>query len=88
MNILINELENSKKFLEIINHIKSEKSPISLSGLSDMGKVQTIATLNNALNKNICVITYNQIQAKRLLKDIGYFTSKAAIFPKKELRKK
>ena len=85
MNILINELENSKKFLEIINHIKSEKSPISLSGLSDMGKVQTIATLNNALNKNICVITYNQIQAKRLLKDIGYFTSKAAIFPKKEL---
>ncbi len=85
MNILINELENSKKFLEIINHIKSEKSPISLSGLSDMGKVQTIATLNNALNKNICVITYNQIQAKRLLKDIGYFTSKMAIFPKKEL---
>lgn len=85
MNILINELENSKKFLEIINHIKSEKSPISLSGLSDMGKVQTIATLNNALNKNICVITYNQIQAKRLLKDIGYFTPKAAIFPKKEL---
>lgn len=85
MNILINELENSKKFLEIINHIKSEKSPISLSGLSDMGKVQTIATLNNALNKNICVITYNQIRAKRLLKDIGYFTSKAAIFPKKEL---
>lgn len=85
MNILINELENSKKFLEIINHIKSEKSPISLSGLSDMGKVQTIATLNNALNKNICVITYNQIQAKRLLKDIGYFTSKADIFPKKEL---
>ena len=85
MNILINELENSKKFLEIINHIKSQKSPISLSGLSDMGKVQTIATLNNALNKNICVITYNQIQAKRLLKDIGYFTSKAAIFPKKEL---
>ena len=85
MNILINELENSKKFLEIINHIKSEKSPISLSGLSDMGKVQTIATLNNALNKNICVITYNQIQAKRLLKNIGYFTSKAAIFPKKEL---
>ena len=85
MNILINELENSKKFLEIINHIKSEKSPISLSGLSDMGKVQTIATLNNSLNKNICVITYNQIQAKRLLKDIKYFTSKAAIFPKKEL---
>ncbi|MBR2241390.1 MAG: transcription-repair coupling factor [Clostridia bacterium] len=85
MNILIDELQNSKKFSEVINHIKETKSPISLSGLSDMGKIQTIATLNNSLNKNICVITYNQIQAKRLLKDMTYFTSKAAIFPKKEL---
>ena len=85
MNILTDELQNSKKFSEVINHIKTTKSPISLSGLSDMGKIQTIAALNNGLNKNICVITYNQIQAKRLLKDMAYFTSKTAIFPKKEL---
>lgn len=85
MNTLINELKNSKKFSEVISHIENIKSPISLSGLSDMGKVQILATLNSSLNKNICVITYNQIQAKRLLKDLEYFTQKAAIFPKKEL---
>ena len=85
MNILTNELKNSKKFSEVINNIKEIQSPISLSGLSDMGKIQTIAILNEELNKNICVITYNQIQAKRLLKDMSYFTQKAAIFPKKEL---
>ena len=85
MNILVDELQNSKKFSEVINHIKTTNSPISLSGLSDMGKVQAIETLNESLNKNICVITYNQIQAKRLLKDITYFTQKAAVFPKKEL---
>ena len=85
MNILTDELQNSKKFSEVINHIKEEQSPISLSGLSDMGKIQTIAALNESLGKNICVITYNQIQAKRLLKDMAYFTSKAVIFPKKEL---
>ena len=85
MNILTDELQNSKKFSEVINHIKTTKSPISLSGLSDMGKIQTIAALNESLGKNICVITYNQIQAKRLLKDMSYFTQKAAIFPKKEL---
>ncbi len=85
MNILTDELQNSKKFSEVINHIKEVQSPISLSGLSDMGKVQTIAGLNTGLEKNICVITYNQIQAKRLLKDMAYFTQKAAIFPKKEL---
>lgn len=85
MNILINELQNSKKFSEVINHIKTTNSPISLSGLSDMGKIQTIEALNESLNKKICVITYNQIQAKRILKDISYFTSKAAVFSKKEL---
>ena len=85
MNILTDELENSKKFSEVINHIKTTKSPISLSGLSDMGKIQVISALNKSLNKNICIITYNQIQAKRLLKDIEYFTQKTAIFPKKEL---
>ena len=85
MNILINELENSKKFSEIINHIKTKQSPISLSGLSDMGKIQILASLNNNLNKNICIITYNQIQAKRLLKDLEYFNKNIAIFPKKEI---
>ena len=85
MNILTDELQNSKKFSEVINHIKETRSPISLSGLSDMGKIQTIASLNEVLGKNICVITYNQIQAKRLLKDMAYFTQKVAIFPKKEL---
>ena len=85
LNVLVEELKNSKKFSEVINHIKENKSPISLSGLSDVGKVQSIAALSSGLNKNICVITYNQIQAKRLLKDIAYFEPKSAIFPKKEL---
>ncbi len=85
MNILTNELENSKKFSEVVNHIKMQKSPISLSGLSDMGKIHVISALKNSLGKNICVITYNQIQAKRLQKDLEYFDSKIAIFPKKEL---
>ena len=85
MNILTDELQNSKKFSEVINHIKETKSPITLSGLSDMGKIQTVAGLHSGLKKNICVVTYNQIQAKRLLKDMAYFTQKCAIFPKKEL---
>ena len=85
MNILTSELENSKKFLEVINHIKTKESPISLSGLSDMGKIQVISALEKSINKNICIITYNQIQAKRILKDLEYYNQKVAIFPKKEL---
>ena len=85
MNILTDELQKSKKFSEVINHIKNEAGPISLSGLSDMGKIQMLATLNENLNKKMCVITYNQIQAERIIKDLQYYTQKAALFPKKEL---
>ena len=85
MNILINELENSPKFSEIVNYIKTKQSPISLSGLSEMGKIQMLATLNKNLNQKICVITYNQIQAKKMVKDLEYYNNKVELFPKKEL---
>ena len=85
MNILLEELVNSKKFKELTNNIKTTKSPVSLSGLTDMGKVHIISALQQSLNKNICIITYNQIQAKRLAKDIKYFNKNVAVLPKKEI---
>jgi len=85
MNVLVNELENLQKFSEVLNDIKTSTNPISLSGLSDMGKIQILAALNHNINKKICVVTYNQIQAKRLVKDLEYFVSKVALLPKKEI---
>ena len=85
LNILLEELVNSKKFKELTNNIKTTKSPVSLSGLTDMGKVHIISALQQSLNKNICIITYNQIQAKRLAKDIKYFNKNVAVLPKKEI---
>jgi len=85
MDLIISELENSQKFSEVLNHLNKEISPVSLSGLSDMGKIQILAALNNKLNKKICVVTYNQIQAKKMLKDLSHLTSRVNILPKKEL---
>ena len=85
MNVLVNELENLQKFSEVLNDIKTSTDPISLSGLSDMGKIQILAALNQNINKKICVVTYNQIQAKRIVKDLEYFVSKVALLPKKEI---
>ncbi len=33
----------------------------------------------------ICILTYNEIQAKKLYEDIKYFTDKVVFFPKKEI---
>ena len=42
MNIIIKELENLDKFSEYITEIKNKISPIVLSGLSSVGKIQLI----------------------------------------------
>ena len=85
LNILTDELQKSKKFSEVADYIENETGPVSISGLSDMGKIQMLAALNENLNKKICLITYNQIQAERMVKDLQFYTTKAALFPKKEL---
>ena len=35
--------------------------------------------------KTICIITYNELQAKKLIKDLTYFEEKVELFPKKEV---
>ena len=35
--------------------------------------------------KPICIITYNELQAKKLIKDLTYFEEKVELFPKKEV---
>jgi len=85
MNTIIGELGKSKKFKELINNIEKEKSPIEISGLVDVGEAGIIAGINEFTKKPAIVITYNEIQAKKLAEDIKYYTDNVYVFPKKEI---
>ncbi len=86
MNNILGELGKSQKFVEIAKNIeKEDTSPISISGLTDVGEAQIIASINEYTKKPILLITYNEIQAKKLLEDLKYFNSKVLYFPKKEI---
>ncbi len=85
MNTIIGELGKNQKFCEILKNIKDKKGPIAISGLTDVGKVQIIAATNSFLNKPICVITYNELQAKKMLEDLKCFTENVVFFPKKDI---
>ena len=85
MNSIIQMLINSKKFEGVIKEIKNYKGPVTLTGLTDVFKVCLTYGIKENLNKKICLVTYNEIQAKKLLKDIEYFTSKVVFLPKKEI---
>ena len=85
MNILIKELEKLEKFQEYISEISKKISPIELSGLSSVGKIQLIEGTKTYSNRNILIITYNELQAKKIVKDLKYFTNNVRYFPKREI---
>lgn len=87
MNTIIGELGRSKKFVDLIKNIENTKSPIEISGLTDVGETSVIAAINEYTKKPILLLTYNEIQAKKLAENIKYFVDKdkVQVFPKKEI---
>ena len=85
MNTILGELGKSPKFCEYIKKIENQKSPIVISGLTDVGMVQMISATKEFVKRPICVITYNEIQARKIVDDLSYFTDKVIYLPKKEI---
>ena len=85
MNQILGELGKNSKFIELLNQIEDKQSPIVISGLNDVGAVQLETAINQFGKQPICIITYNEIQAKKIYEDIKYFTDKVVLFPKKEV---
>ena len=85
MNTIIGELGKSSKFIDLLKQIENKKSPIEILGLTDVGMAQIISSIHEFGKKPICIITYNEIQAKKIKEDISYFTDKVVLFPKKEI---
>ena len=85
MNTILGELGKNTKFVELEKNIENKKSPISISGLTDVGEVHILTALSEFSKKPLCIITYNEIQAKRIMDNIKYFNEKTVFFPKKEI---
>ena len=85
MNTIIGEIGKYSKFIELNNQIENKKSLIQISGLTDMGMLQIIDGINEFGKKPICIVTYNEIQAKKIYEDLRYFSENVILFPKKEI---
>ncbi len=85
MNTIIGELGKSAKFTDLLKQIENKTSPIAISGLTDVGMIQIGIALHEFGKKPICIVTYNEIQAKKLYEDIKYFTDNVVLFSKKEI---
>ena len=85
MNFLIEDLKKANKFLEYVEDVKNKYRPIILSGLSSVGKIQLVEATREYTNKNICLVTYNELQARKIVQDLKYFSSNVFYFPKREI---
>ena len=85
MNTILGDLGKSKKFVDLIKQIENRTSPILISGLTSVGMVQIISSINIYAKKPVAIITYNEIQAKQIIENLQNFTDKVLFFPKKEI---
>ena len=86
MNTIIGELGKSQKFINLSKQIEKKQSPISISGLTGVGMAEIIEGINNYNKNPILVVTYNEIQAKKVLENLKAFEKEnVVLFPKKEI---
>ena len=87
MNIFVSKLEKNEKFREYAENIKNNIGPINLSGLSDVGKMHIVAGTIKYAGETSLIVTYNELQAKKLIQDLQFFLGKDEVvfFPKKEI---
>ena len=62
-----------------------KKTPINISGLVFVGKSHIISGIKEDVKRPICVVTYNELQAKNLVKDLRFFIDKVEYFGKREI---
>ena len=85
-NELLQDLKELEKFQELTQEIEMKKTPINISGLVFVGKSHITAAIKQAIpRRSICIVTYNEMQAKNLVKDLRFFTDKVEYFGKREI---
>ena len=85
MNPVLAELTKSEKFNELLENIKKEKTPISILGLSGVGVEQIVASTEENLKRPVCLITYNELQAKKISEELKNYINEVFFFPKREI---
>ena len=85
MNPVLAELIKTEKFKDYLERIKNTNAPIAILGLAGVGVEQIASCTETELKRPICLITYNELQAKKLTEELLNYTSEVYFFPKREI---
>lgn len=85
MNPVLAELIKTEKFKEYLESLKNNKAPIAILGLAGVGVEQIVSCTEAEIKRPICLITYNELQAKKLTEELLNYTNEVYFFPKREI---
>ena len=85
MNPIIKIVPNVKKYNDYLFDINKGITPIMLSGLTDTAKVHMSYATKFYTDKPICIITYNEMQERKIIKDFRFFDDYIKNFPKRDI---
>ena len=80
MKVLNGLPKQSDEFNKVIEAIEKRAFPINLSGASDSQKAHFISSVCTRTGKKALVITYNELQAKRIYDDLSYFCDEKCVY--------
>ena len=83
MNYILRDLASTQKYKSIKEKLKNKTYPVEISGLVPVAKTELIGALYEEERTPICIITYNEMQAKELEKNLSYFANNVEYFPKR-----
>lgn len=85
-NMFIEPLKNLSSYKKLIEAVSKKISPIKSYGITDENIGHICYALNQDLNTQLLIITYDDIKAKRIYEDIKNFNEDgAALFSTKEI---
>ena len=86
MQELAKVMPKLKKFQDYIEDVNKSNFPINISGLTDSSKAHFIYATKFYSNKPIVVLTYNEIELKKIENDLKFFEDDdILVFPKREI---
>ncbi|EOD00344.1 transcription-repair coupling factor [Caldisalinibacter kiritimatiensis] len=85
-NIFINQIKNLSSYKNLLENIEKKNSPIGIHGLSEENIAHITYGLNQHLKKQILIITYDELRAKKLVEDLKLFVrDNVEFFPSRQL---
>ena len=79
--MLTEPLEKLDSFRKLEEAVKQKQSPVMVNGVIDVQRLHLISAIRQKTQRPIIVFTHNELRAKEMMQDYGFFDSNRVLYP-------